>query len=294
MGLVDWFASFCATIQVQDGGTISARYRAITKRLNTDFWSTTSDTSHSLYVGSYGRNTAIQGFSDLDMVFELPSALYQRYDAHSGNGQSALLQAVRSSMQKTYSTSDVGADGQVVEVGFTDGITFQVVPVFANNAGSYTFPDANDGGKWRTTNPRSEIQAMRDRNSECNGNLALLCRMMRAWKGTWGVPIGGLLVDTLAYQFIATWAHRDKSYFYYDLMCRDFFEYLAGQDKTQDFWRAPGSGQWVYAGKDQFQYKAKRCWNIAREAIDHDSATPTREWSAKQKWREIFGTTFPD
>lgn len=78
MGLADWFASFCATIQVQDGGTISARYRAITKRLNTDFWSTTSDTSHSLYVGSYGRNTAIQGFSDLDMVFELPSALYQR------------------------------------------------------------------------------------------------------------------------------------------------------------------------------------------------------------------------
>ena len=65
MGLADWFSTFCSNIQVKDGGTISTRYKAITQRLNTDFWATTSDTAHSLYVGSYGRNTAIDGFSDL-------------------------------------------------------------------------------------------------------------------------------------------------------------------------------------------------------------------------------------
>jgi len=130
MGLADWFGSFCSNLKIQDGGTISTRYKAITRRLNTDFWTTTSDSAHSLYAGSYGRNTAISGFSDLDMVFELPSALYYQYDEHSGNGQSALLQSVRSSMQKTYPTSDVGADGQVVVVNFQDGISFEVVPVF--------------------------------------------------------------------------------------------------------------------------------------------------------------------
>ena len=61
MGLADWFKTFCANIQVQDGGTISARYKAITRQLDPDFWDTTSDTVHSLYVGSYGRNTATQG-----------------------------------------------------------------------------------------------------------------------------------------------------------------------------------------------------------------------------------------
>ena len=92
MGLADWFSTFCTKIQIQDGGTISTRYKAITRRLNSDFWDTTSDTSHSLYVGSYGRNTAIDGFSDLDMVFELPSSLYyHKDDSHQGNGQSALL-----------------------------------------------------------------------------------------------------------------------------------------------------------------------------------------------------------
>ena len=72
MGLAEWFQGFCDNLQVKDGGTISMRYKAITRRLNTDFWTTTSETSHSLYVGSYGRNTAIEGFSDLDMIFQLP------------------------------------------------------------------------------------------------------------------------------------------------------------------------------------------------------------------------------
>lgn len=293
MGLAEWFSTFCVSIQVQDGGTISTRYKAITRRLNTDFWTTTSDTAHSLYVGSYGRNTAIQGFSDLDMVFQLPYSVYQQYDGHAGNGQSSLLQAVRASIANTYSTTSIKADGQVILVPFTDGITFEVVPAFLNTDGSYTHPDANDGGRWRSTNPRPEIDAIRTRNTNCNGNLIALCRMMRSWKQRWAVPIGGLLVNTLAYQFIENYQYRDKSYLYSDFMCRDFFKWMADQDAEQEYWKAPGSGQYVF-GKGLFQYKAKRCYNISLEAIAHESADPKQEWSAKQKWRDIFGTAFPD
>lgn len=293
MGLGDWFSSFCNNIKVKNGESISLRYKAITKRLNTDFWSTTSDTSHSLYVGSYGRNTAVHGTSDVDMIFQLPYSTYKQYDDYRGNGQSALLQAVRASVKKTYSVTEIGADGQVIEVPFTDGITFEIVPGFIHDDGSYTYPDSNGGGSWKKTNPKPEIEAIRTRNAACNNNLVPLCRMMREWKAKWSVPMGGLLLDTLAYQFIGDWPERDQSYLYYDWMCRDFFAFLAGQDKDRDWWKAPGSGQWVYAGKDQFQYKAKRCHKIALEAIDHEVATPKREWTAKQKWREIFGTSFP-
>ena len=117
--------------------------------------------------------------------------------------------------------------------------------------------------------------------------------MMRSWKQKWDVPIGGLLVDTLAYQFIENYEYRDKSYLYYDFMCRDCFKWMADQDEKQDFWKAPGSGQYVY-GKGLFQYKAKRCYNISLEAITHETVVPKQEWSAKQKWRDIFGTAFPD
>jgi Second Messenger Oligonucleotide or Dinucleotide Synthetase domain len=293
MALADWFRTFCSNLQIRDGGTIATRSGNITRRLNTDFWSTTSDTSHSLYVGSYGRNTAISGFSDVDLIFQLPDSVYKQYNGYSGNGQSALLQAVKTSIERTYSTTNIRADGQVIQVPFTDGINFEVVPAFDNNDGSFTFPNANDGGSWKTTNPRPEISTIRERNAATNGNLVPLCRMMRDWKDKWAVPIGGLLIDTLAYQFIETWEHRDKSYVYYDYMCRDFFKWMAAQDENQEWWRAPGSGQYVW-GKGLFQYKAKRCYNLSLEAIEHEIATPKREWSAKQKWREIFTTNFPD
>ena len=292
MGLADWFSTFCSNIQVRDGGTISNRYKNITRRLNTDFWNTESDTSHSLYVGSYGRNTAIQGISDLDMIFQLPFNLYQKYNGYSGNGQSALLQEVKRSIEKTYSTTSIRADGQVILVPLTDGITFEVMPAFINNDDRYTYPDANNGGRWRTTNPKPEIEAIRNRNNTCNGNLVHLCRMMRAWKSKWNVPIGGLLVDTFAYQFIDDWKYKDKSFLFYDYMCKDFFSFMADQDKDQEYWRALGSGQYVYC-KGLFQWKAKRCYNLSLEAIEHETANPKREWSAKQKWREIFGTSFP-
>ena len=294
MGLADWFNAFCGNIQVQNGAVISLRYKAITKRLNTDFWETDSDTSHSLYVGSYGRNTAIHGTSDADMIFQLPSSVYKQYDDYNGNGQSALLQAVRTSVKKTYSVTNIGAAGQVILVPFDDGITFELVPGFVNKDDSYTYPDSNAGGSWKTTNPKPEIEDIRTRNSTCNNNLVPLCRMMRSWKKKWNVPLGGLLIDTLAYQFIIDWTYRDESYLYYDYMSRDFFAYMANQSADQDYWKAPGSGQWVYGGKGQFQYKSKRCYNIALQAIKHETSDPKQEWSAKQKWREIFGASFPD
>ena len=115
--------------------------------------------------------------------------------------------------------------------------------------------------------------------------------MLRAWKRQWAVPIGGLLIDTLAYQFIENWQYREKSYLYYDWMSRDCFKWMADQDANQEYWKAPGSGSFVY-GKGLFQYKAKRCYNLALEAIDH--ASKQEEWAAKQKWKEIYGTSFPN
>jgi hypothetical protein len=53
-------------------------------------------------------------------------------------------------------------------------VTFEVVPGFRRTDGSYFYPDANNGGQWRITHPRAEIQAMRTRNNACNSNLVRL------------------------------------------------------------------------------------------------------------------------
>lgn len=290
MGVSENFQTFCNNLKITNRDDISARYKAITKRLNLDYWSSDSDTYRSIYVGSYGRGTAIKGISDIDMLFKLPYDVYERFNNHIGNGQSALLQEVKNVIKKTYSSTDVGGDGQVVVVSFSDGMKFEVLPAFINKDNkSYTFPDSNDGGKWRVTDPQSEIDTIQTRDNVCNNNLKWLARMMRAWKGKWDVPIKGLLIDTLSYSFIGSWENRDKSFVYYDWMVRDFFNYMSNQDENKLYWLAPGSSRYVWK-EGNFQYKAKRCYNISLEAIDYDSRD--MPYSAGNKWREIFGSAY--
>ncbi len=293
MGVAEDFQNFRSAylIPLETGASISYRYKRITRRLNRDFWGGDSDTANSLYVGSYGRDTDARGLSDLDIAFRLPSALYARYDGYTGNGQSALLQAVKSSIQNTYTTSESYGDGQVVVITFDDGIRFEVLPVFDNVAGTWTHPNANDGGSWRETNPRAEIAAVAERNSATNGNLKAICRMARVWREYCGVPISGMLIDTLAYQFIAGWAYRDKSFLYHNYLVRDFMAFLAAQSQMQQWWRAPGSGSAVWS-KGIFQHKARSAYLRSVEAIEAEGKG--QRWTARQKWKEIFGSLFPN
>jgi hypothetical protein len=175
-------------------------------------------------------------------------------------------------------------------VAFDDGVTYEILPAFLNKGGGYTFADTNNGGTWKTCKPKQEIEAFASRNRDCNYNLVELSRMARAWRDYNNVPMNGMLIDTLAYQFIATWPYRDKSYLHYDFMSRDFFAFLAGQDKNQSYWLAPGSGSYVWR-KGSFEYKARQAELRIHEALGYQSAG--YEWSARQKYREIFGTSFP-
>ena len=290
MSVSEKFINFCSNIRIEDDviENISYRYHRMVKQLNTDFWNTDSDTSHGLYVGSYGRDTAIH-VSDIDVLFRLSYSDYLKYENYQGNGQSALLQDIRDSLKKTYSTTHISGDGQVVKIDFDDGVSFEILPCFINKNDSYTYPDTNDGGSWKVTNPKPEIEEIREADAKWNYNLKRLCRMARTWKDTWDVPIGGLLIDTLAYNFLKDWKYSDKSFLYYDWLTRDFFEYLKGQDEDQDYWFAPGSNQYVYR-KGSFEYKALRCYNIALEAIAYEA--DKMEYSANEKWVEIYGNRF--
>jgi hypothetical protein len=291
MGVAENFQTFrnAYVIGTETMASISYRYKRITRQLNRDFWGTESETAHSLYIGSYGRDTAAKGVSDIDIYFQLPFSIYKTYNEYLTNGQSALLQAVRTSIQNTYSTTSLKGDGQVVVVPFTDGITFEVLPGFHNTDDSVTFPDSNEGGSWKVCNPQAEMTAFAKRNSDSNHNLRAICRMARIWKGQNNVPISGMLIDTLAYQFIENWSYRDKSYLYHDFLVRDFFLFLWQTDINQEWWRAPGSGSWVH--KDgSFRIKAKDAYEAAVEAIQHNTAGES--WAARQDWQLIFGTTY--
>jgi len=177
------------------------------------------------------------------------------------------------------------------QINFNDDISFEIVPCFSNPDNSFTYPDSNNGGSLKTTDPIPEIATIKENNELTNKNLIRLCRMTRAWRNKWNVPMGGLLIDTLANNFLINWKYKEKSYMYYDWMSRDFFAYLSNQNPQKEYWLAVGSKQYIHR-KGNFEYKAKQSYKLALEAIEYESKG--MNYSAAQKWREIYGTDYPN
>ena len=185
---------------------ISKRYCAVTAAMNREFWGISSDRQNSIYVGSYGRGTAIDS-SDIDILMTLPESSYNQFNSVYGNGQSRLLQAVRQSILSTYPRSDVRADGQVVKINFSDGMYFEILPAFKNWDGSYKYPDTNMGGNWKSTNPKAEQNAMKQKNVSSNGLLFDTCKHFRFIRDSYfkSYHLSGIVIDSFVYQAIGNW-----------------------------------------------------------------------------------------
>lgn len=283
MNVSSTFQEFLQNLAIDNKEEISNRYGEITKVLNIKYRNTESKTSNSLQVGSYGRFTAIKNISDLDMVYILPWTEYERF---KNDRQSALLQEVKKTIQSRYPKTDVRGDGQVVVISFTN-YQIEVLPAFEYEDGSFLYPDTNNGGSWKTTKPRLEIKAISDLHQAKNQNLRTLCKMIRSWKNYHGVAMGGLLIDSVAYNFLnSTTYFDDKSFKYYDWLIRDFLKYLSDLQNINHVF-APGSNQKVYI-KKKFKTRAKKAHKLVLEAIEAQENK-----NANQKWKKIFGRNFP-
>lgn len=188
------------------------RYKRITRAINKEFWDSESEINNSIFVGSYGRNTAIST-SDIDILVILPKEEFDIFNNLSGNSQSRLLQAVRNAIIKTYPNTDIKADGQIVKINFSDGMNFEVLPAFENLDKSYIYPNSNMGGNWLSTNPKREQIAMREKDKESNGLLVSTCKHIRFIRDNYfkSYKLSGIVIDTFVYHAIGNWKFIEES-----------------------------------------------------------------------------------
>ncbi len=277
------FVEFIDNLAIENTETISSRYGELTTALNKAFRDTESKTANTLQVGSFGRKTGINGISDLDILYVIPKS---KWDTYKDGKQFKLLQDVKLAILNRYPKTNVRIDRLVVTIIYTD-FHVEVQPVFEQDDGSFKYPDTKNGGNWKITNPRVEMEAVSELDSEKNSNLRQLCKMTRAWKNKHGVGMGGLLIDTLAYNFLKSTSEYDtKSFLCYDQFNRDFFKYLSELSK-QDRYDAPGSRQHVKV-KNAFQRKAKKAYRLCVKAIEAEGTKGVYD-----KWKKIFGRPFP-
>ena len=238
---------------------ISKRYKRITKAVNSEFWSSNSETAHSLFVGSYGRGTATTD-SDLDVLLSLPRSEYERYDMYRGNGQSRLLQAVKSAVSETYTTTDVKGDGQVVVVRFSDGMKFELLPAFKRvdswgSFVSYDYPDTHMGGRWLATDPKAEQEAMKEKNTSSRGLLFDTCKYIRYVhaQSFSSYRLSGIVIDSFVFSAIGGWHWSDEvdttPAGTYETRLLDEFNRLSAQGAVPFALFSPGSQQAIDTAK---------------------------------------------
>lgn len=287
MTVSEMFKSFLENLKVDNAKQISERYGEITKKLNQKFRDSDSKNCNCLRVGSYGRYTGIKGISDLDMLYIMPNYKWDTYK----NNQTKLLTDVKDAIKERYPNTSVRVDKLVVVVTFSD-FQVEVQPVFEEfdddgEHSHYKYPVTYDGGSWGKTKPCHEMAEVKNFNDNTTKNHRLLCKMVRAWKNKHGVVMGGLLIDTLAYNFLkSNDYYDDKSYMYFDCLSRDFFKYLSDEEKKSHY-KAPGSNQNVEVTKN-FQSIAKETYDLCVKAIESEGKS-----SMYANWKKVYGRQFP-
>lgn len=290
VALSDDYKNFIEELAPDKLDAMSTSTGEIAKKLNKNYYDLDGETSEHMYtVGSVGRKTSIKGVSDLDLLFDLPSDTYKKYDNYgeNSNGQSALLQEVKKVLVERYPKTKMSGDGQVIVIEFTN-YTVELVPGFKQSDGSFKYPDTHDGGSWKKTNPLPEIEESQSMSDSTDSNFIYMCNMLRAWKNHIGFKFGGLLIDSLVYKFLnENEGYKNIGYDEYFNATKAIFEYLKGLNKDQAYWYALGSNQKVY-NCDNGKFISK-----AKSAFEKISAYDGTEQEVNAKLQEIFGTIFP-
>ena len=211
---------------------ISQRYKTITRAVNRSLWNIYSDSSHSFYVGSYGRGTAIDT-SDIDVLIEVPNDFYVNSSYTTYNPQSRLLQVVKKATLESYPRSDIRGDGQVVVIEFSDGMKFEVLPAIKFTSlligEIYTYPDTHMGGKWLSTNPKAEQEAISIIDRRTNGLFKDTCKHIRYIRDNYfsSYHLSGIVIDSFVFYAIGEWHYTFKGEQKCS-SCETYEEYLLG------------------------------------------------------------------
>jgi hypothetical protein len=287
------FDRFLGNIQLTDAQTADAqsKHEGVRKALRNFYYPPGYTGTISILIGSYGKNTACRPPTDVDILFIIPQHLYEQYNNPAYNGQSQLLQDVKSVLKATYPNTEMRGDGQVVVVSFSGSFSVEVIPVFKNHfADTYYTPNTHNGGSWKTTNPTAEKKNITSCNDISNGKATHMIKMSKVWKHECNVPIKSLAIELVGVEFINLWQYKDKTKIYYDWMVRDFFEYLL--TKKGSIILIPGIFEFCYLD-NAWESKAISVRDRAITACKYEASDKDSDNKlANLEWQKIFGNFF--
>ncbi len=281
------FKTFASNIQLTKAQRDDAKtkYQNVCKTLYKKYYTGNYDSHKQFLFGSYKTKTNIRPIDemqDVDVLFKIPKATFEKFDNYESNGQSALLQEIKDTLKQTYTTTDtIKGWGKVVLVKFSENKhNVELLPAYEQEDGTFLIPNAENGGSWDTFDPRAEVKKFQESNSGTedtegtNGFTAELSRMIKCWiRNTSTLTYKSFMVVNDIIEFLENNYTEGASHDEYPNVLKDFFDFL---DKKYD---------------DDKTSHIETVLNRANNAITHMDNNKPKD--ASEEWRKIFGDKFP-
>lgn len=285
------FTDFSQNIELSDEQHIDAIKKAynIANSLYKNYWGDNFDPNCILFVGSYGKKTAIRTNTDVDLLFLLPWTKYYQYDNYTYNGQSALLQEVKGVLQNTFPRTEIKGNGQVVQVEY-QSYKFEVVPAFLYN-NDFLICDANNGGMWKITSPRTEFALLNNADNLSCGSARMLIKYFKIWKHMKNIDLKSFAIEISVCNFINEYPYlysavqHGNPIYWHDWMVRDYFYYLS----QSNFVTVPLTEDLIEIDLNS-RKEAYTAFQKASVACNYERLDLSV--NALQLWEEIFGNQF--
>jgi hypothetical protein len=213
---------------------------------------------------------------------------YLNYNGQNG-GQAALLDLVRRTLLKTYTTTPaISRNGQAVTIRFTD-LVVDVVPGFYREGGGYLIPNSITQA-WLETDPKKHVDLIAASNKVHNSDFVPLCKMIKGWNRKHSSYFRSFHLEVLALQILEGVTISD-----FPSGVRFYFDKGRALIKLKNADPA-GYGDDVgrYITTDMVQ-EAER-----RFQLSYDRAVKAEQYAAGgniraavEMWGKIFGDYFP-
>lgn len=266
--------------------TVSTRQQNVRRVLEKDL-----KVIESFLTGSYSRSTMIAPLSeaDIDVFTVLDVSYFHHYNGQNG-GPAGLLDRVRRTLLKTYTrTPSVSRNGQAVTIRFTD-FTVDVVPAFRRSGGGYIIPNSLTN-YWLETDPKKHVQLISSANSDHNGDLVPLIKMIKGWNKMHGAFFRSFHLEVLALSILNRVRIDD-----YPSGVRFYFDKgrgLISQENPDPAGYGDDVGKYINTGEKIRQAVAKfeKAYENSLKAEDYAKQGRIRESIAT--WSKVFDGYFP-
>jgi hypothetical protein len=268
-----YFEKFLSNIKLTSNQKDDAKtkYTGVCTKLHTHYYDSEYNGSSKLLIGSYGKKTNIRPARDIDVIFKMPEDKFEQYNSHTSNGQSNLLNKIKSILEEKYSSTSIKVFGKVVVVEFSDPQhNVEVLPSFEEEDGKFKIPNSANGGSWEIWDPRNEIKKIDDSDNNNSGLTRKLVRMIKKWSGKCSINLKSYKIEESVIKFL-----DENAYIFSNTqnLIYDYFTFLVDE---------------IEEGQKSHAETAKK---RSKKAIDYFNEE--KELKAVAEWKKILGDDFP-